>query len=311
MARAFNQVVVWSEDVYEYKVVDYDTGVIAFNPRGHNAVEYTVDGTNALEAHIDYDIYDLRILKEDKIVPNDPADVRFRIKLSLRFIKEAGSSTETDGKTYNGFTLPSGKQKDLVILDLNSGWRIVYPQPAIDMNYNDGIISFDAQVEMEEPTSGAVMMVPIAGRNIRLFYQAENDWRVVVHKSYELYREGGSADYSHYAHRADSARLDFAACDIGKNVSIDYTYQGPDPLDSNQTIEHRVVGETHQVRESGNAGSGYAGYIALDHNPNRITAVYGTSLKVRVIWVEGGSRTKPRYQWVDADTTLTRKPYDI
>lgn len=311
VARAFNQVVTWSEDVYEYKVVDYDTGVIAFNPRGHNAVEYTVDGTSVLEAHVDYVIHNLKIIHEDRIVPADLAGQQYRVKLSLRYIKQAGVSIEFNGNTYSGFDLPSGRQKDLVLLDLNSGWRIKYPQPAIEFDYKEGALGFAATVEMEDPSSSATAVVPIAGRNIRIFYQAEGDWRVLVHKSYELYREGGSADYCHYVHWEDSPRLEFAACDIGKNVTIDYTYHGADQLDPGQTIEHRVVGETHQIQESGNARNGYIGYVDLGNIPSRITAVYGTSLKARVIWVEGGRLGKPRYQWIDADTTLTRKPYEI
>lgn len=314
VARAFNEVVIWSDDdFYEFKVVDYDTGVIAFNPRGYNAMEHGVDGPRILEARIDYDKHDLSILREDRIVPGDVAGASYRVKLSLRYIKQAGKSIELNGDTYQGFTLPSGARAELVLLDLNSGWRIRYPQPAVELDYNEGVLSFAPNVEMYDPSNpGNVAMVPIAGRNIRIFYQAEGDWRIIVHKSYELYRHGTSADYMHYAHQNGQPRVEFAVCDIGKNVAVDYTFIAPDPLDTESVIEHRVVGEVHQITRTGTAGNGQ---IHLSRVPSRITEVYGTSLKVRVVWTQGGrgigARFRPRYQWIDADTTLTRKPYEV
>lgn len=81
----------WSDSPYEYYIADSLLGIIAFNPKGYGLYEYTARGIRPIVARIDYLIYDLRILREDKVVPPPGTGAsEIPVKLPLRFILDAG-----------------------------------------------------------------------------------------------------------------------------------------------------------------------------------------------------------------------------
>lgn len=90
---------VWStEDPYQFKIdadnpVDRSLGVLAFNPNGYGYEEQTARGKEPLTAYIDYDVLDWHIIREERKIPesvSSPNDPDLDVKLTLRFIKEAG-----------------------------------------------------------------------------------------------------------------------------------------------------------------------------------------------------------------------------
>ena len=100
-ARAFveNKTGAWSDNPYEFVLVDPICGLVAFNPKGHGMYEYTAQGMKQLEAKINYLIYDQRIIHEDRHITKPSVDQDTNIvKLSLRRLLDAGDpAIITDG----------------------------------------------------------------------------------------------------------------------------------------------------------------------------------------------------------------------
>jgi hypothetical protein len=218
-----------------------------------------------------------------------------------------------------------------MVIDLATGFRLPLNESgpgsvAVDIDYDNGALSFNRDTMITIAGSE----YRLAGRNVRVLYRADGDWSLQLQKAYELYRRDigtrygtntpASVDYRTYtAHSTDGVLtgvLSFAPCDAGKTVSIDYAY-----MDANN-IEHKVVGECHQISEAettlGGAGIP-ACNITLDFKDtqkfgvdaagNKMTRIYnvvGVSLKVRVLWREG-----KRWRYVDKDTTLMRKSPEV
>ncbi|MCE5322473.1 hypothetical protein LLG46_04055 [bacterium] len=144
----------WTSDPYTYKLSDSILGIISFNPNAQDRYEYTAYGKRPIEASIDYRIYDPRIIREDKVIPDvsDNAE-RIPIKLALRFILNAGAPSDiTDGdptdnpdeptfeglmRQYNGRPQLGRKitisddltiKYSMLIVDLKTGLRVGVPE---------------------------------------------------------------------------------------------------------------------------------------------------------------------------------------
>ncbi|MCE5315698.1 MAG: hypothetical protein ABFD49_07955 [Armatimonadota bacterium] len=146
----------WTSDPYTFKLADPIIGVIAFNPSAQNLYEYTALGKRPIEARIDYRIYDPRIIREDKLVPEVSDSAKeIPIKLALRFILSAGEpdkigdgdpTDNPDEPTFEGLmrcidgdkipqlgTKADDADKDLIIsysmiiLDMQTGLRVGVP----------------------------------------------------------------------------------------------------------------------------------------------------------------------------------------
>jgi len=323
--------VEWSDNPYEFQLADPILGVIAFNPTGHGRYEYTAQGIKPIKARIDYLIYDTRIIREDKVVPDnvtdDPAlgDV-VQIKLALRFILNNGDPTDNpDEPEYKGLvTLGQGEvtvADPMLVVDLATGLRVSFPMGNVD--FQSGIVSLPARADLLDWGSNPVAEdVSLVGRNLRFFYRADGDWAVQCQKAYLNYqRLHGSSqlDYCHYRFDSDNEsnpnRLWFAKCEAGKTVAVDYTYVkdvfGAD--NKSYPTEMKISGEAYQISDAPDG----TGECFIDLEPprfaehstagdiQRVYAVVGTSFKARVIWRDG-----KRWRHVDMDTTLTRDSGD-
>ena len=346
--RAFNEIPVttaFSGNPYEYKVLDEFRGVLGFNPAGHGYEEVTAWGTVALTAYIDYDVLDWHIIREERKIPETAlitSQADLDAKLTLRFIKNAGSTNvadpmqsptiEMDGSTYIG--LSSALNFGILAIDIQTGESFnetsVSPidnKPIMVVNYKDGIIRFHRDM---------------AGRTFRIYYRAEGDWALQVFKTYESYRRsynfrpGSRAplDHREWWGPEDTAsdgvpyfndKIYFARCYSGMSVALDYTYRvkGPGPggyvdYDNDGNVNVNVDGDNYQTSTAtGYTGTCYIepreriarlrGVSISDVEITQISKVYGVSVGARVIWREGGRGFRGG-QWrkVDLQTYLMR-----
>lgn len=328
----------WSDDPYEYALVDAVMGVLAFNPRARNMLEYTARGVRAITARIDYRIYDPRIIREDKVVPapnedsnGDGVNDRVSIKLALRFILNAGqpnnihdgdATDNPDEPTFEGLVRQHlGKvvaspndlwvKDSMLIIDLQTGLRV--SMVGVDIDFKSGVVKLPAVTDLVD-WSGSTPVnranVSLVGRNLRFFYRADGDWSVQCHKAYSYYtREYGTneLDYCHFRLLAPANdglyKLLFARCDAGKNVTVDYTY-----IDSSGA-PHKVVGKTYRISDTFTADitGSQRPFVILDVpqgatiDPRSRVVVVGSSFRARVVWRDG-----THWRFVDVDTNLTR-----
>jgi hypothetical protein len=146
----------WSNDPYTFKLADPILGIISFNPNAQNRYEYTAFGKRPIKASIDYRIYDPRIIREDKVVPDvDDSAERIPVKLALRFILDAGepgvigdgdATDNPDEPTFEGLMREYNGRPQLgqittisddvtikysvIIVDLKTGLRVGVPLSA-------------------------------------------------------------------------------------------------------------------------------------------------------------------------------------
>jgi len=137
VAQSFNQ-----GDPYEYKVLGTGTlannngfciGTLLFNPTGFGTrVRSNQSSNEALQARVDYFVYDWRLIKDEFRVPRvdvvGAEMVPKEVKLSLNGIKPLGSAGP-DNRAYMGAGLDTptlramltGQTEDVVVIDTDSG----------------------------------------------------------------------------------------------------------------------------------------------------------------------------------------------
>lgn len=339
-ARMFKRVngSSWSsDDPYEYALADYVMGVLAFNPYARNMTEYTARGVRAITARIDYRIYDPRIIREDKAVPelnDDPNNTgtndHIAIKLALKFILNAGdpgvigdgdATDNPDEPTFEGLVRQNlGKvassandllvKDSMLIIDLATGLRVSMANVGID--FKAGVVHLPENANLVDLNGNTISSnIPLVGRHLRFFYRADGDWSVQCHKAYSNYARQydntTDLNFCHFRLIAPAGdglnKLLFARCDAGKNVTVDYTY-----IDSSGN-PHKVVGKTCQISDTYTSDTvgGEKPFLILDVptgayiDQNSRVVVVGSSFKARVIWRDG-----KHWRFVDVDTNLTR-----
>ena len=310
----------WTADPYEYRLADAIMGVVAFNPAGHNRYEYTGRGIRPIEARISYRIYDLRIIREDRVVPQLPAGATVTpVKLSLRFILNIGDPTDNPGEEdgYRGLIMEPGVgisvPLPVLVIDLATGLRVNLPGPPYDIDFKAGVVNLPLQADLVDYGGNVLARVPLAGRHLRFYYRADGDWSIQCHKAYATYTRKygtGEPDYRSYKIKYDSSfpdrlsnRLLFAPSEGLKTVVVDYTYV---TIENGERVEHKVSGESHQI-DLPTDGSGDRWCIDLRIPPggflprNGRIVVVGSSFTVRVIWRDGKN-----WRHVDMDTSLVK-----
>ncbi|MCL6628042.1 MAG: hypothetical protein K6U00_00400 [Armatimonadetes bacterium] len=299
----------FSNDPYEFRVENTAIGVLYFNPAGYGYEEQTARGKEPLTAYIDYTVLDWHIISEERRVAdvvNSPSDGN--VKLSLRFIKQLGVTTEYDGTTYMGLAQPpyGNLPYSVIAVDLADG--TIYtdpggPNPAFVTLYKDGIIQFRPE---------------FAGHTFRIYYQAEGDWAIQTYKAYDVYTQTNSMPvYREFFVGKGSplhmGKVFFSPCNAGATVAVDYKYT----VDG----EYRTIyGDSFKISldTMGFGPNDVRCYVDLANrvqalHPGRsvsirdVSAAYGTSLGVRVIWHESGTALKAgRWRQKRLETSLIR-----
>ncbi|HEX3000198.1 MAG TPA: hypothetical protein VHR86_08175, partial [Armatimonadota bacterium] len=279
-------------DPYSYRLVNNTLGVVQFNG--------SAAGT---PIGIDYSVMDWQILHDDIDVPTEPdpdraslatADQRAWMKLSFPFIdRDSTLGAQNDTR--------AGMQQPVIIqnIDPNSpGYGDI-----IDSDNSNGTWTFDDPVrQSDESRTGRIglLVAPFnqAGqtiRRIRVYYRTLDGYFVQVQKPFATYKEAEwwvvpqRPSYNSFVH--NNTKLYFALCDVGKAVSVDYTYLDPNGA------QRKVVGEMHTIEESNERTGAPEGLITLNVPENggtplqmrSIDSVRGMSLEVRVSWAIRGT----------------------
>jgi len=247
-------------DPYEYIVPQDSNGrklalgVVYLNPQGYNhEIVYDNGRRVPLVARVDYDVLDWRILHEDFRIPEiTPANYR----LPMGALKVYGN-IDVDGVPFTGLNLvvPSGganfvAARDFVLMDLQTGGVFLYdssnpgdPTPpagplndfAVDptkssytVDKSRGTVRFNdydrddtngLQLRLLLP-DGSVQTVSAAGRAVRAFYEAKNEWAVQPFKAAESYsRTFGLPGVSNYYVGTSSTYYGYPAVP-GENAAL-------------------------------------------------------------------------------------------
>lgn len=286
-------------DPYWYSLRDRTVGLLEFS-----------DSTAGIPVGIDYSVMDWQILHDDVEVPlmpdpgqdavlTDPADQLAWVRLSFPFIvRDAPIGSAAD---------PRPAMQDPIIIqniDPNSpGYGEV-----IDVGGTDGsgkpTWTFDDPVRGTDTSLAGRIGLRVARfnqpgneiRRIRIFYRTRDGFAAQVLKPYAVYlnaerdASGGVPEPRFDRFVLIPAGSDwwlyFALCDVGKAVSVDYTYEAGDAL-------RKVVGEMHTITETyDNARRKAYGMVRLNvpggGRIRSIDSVRGMSLEVRVIWPQRG-----------------------
>jgi hypothetical protein len=265
VARVFEPLPVaaaFSNDPYQFKVVDGQLGVLLFNPAGYNYFEYRGTGRLPLRARVDYDVLDWRVIKEEfRVTDLLPAQHRLALS-SLMVLGNVG----TDGRAFDGLPIliPNGGggtvRRDFALVDLDTGGYYLEESATrnrrlIQVDKSLGLVTFtDADdnpvngltAELVLPGASAPIDVDISRRAVRALYQGNNEWAVQVLKapsSYALtydrpttakfYVGGSRAFYGTAPLGAEAAtRIYFPQSDLGRKVVIDEIWY----RDSNNTL---------------------------------------------------------------------------
>jgi len=236
LARVYDQVGTFTNDPYQYKLLDQSLGIILVNGAAFNVIQRTSTGKEVpLEVRADYDVYDWRILKEDFRVPdNGPYEYRLR----LQNIKHR-NGYEADMKPFVGLNVKvpdetgsstSLEQRDIIIMDLQTGG--LYSKRAFTINYSTGVITFKdgdnnpangLQVGLMYPGTYTPTTVNAAGRSVRIFYMAQGEWGSQLLKAPDEYTFTQSATPAPGACFVPTSGniIRFPVADVNKTITID------------------------------------------------------------------------------------------
>lgn len=309
---AFSGAGVPREDsAYEYCLLDRNLGMILFNPNGFNYQERRARGRYPLQARVDYDVFDWRIIRDDFRIPNYGP---YQQRLLLQNLK-VGGRPEPDGRTYSGLGFAvraangTPEERDFVLLDLESGGVYAPSCYRIDMSLGlatfldaDGDASNGLSAQVVFPGDTTASLIPdVRGRSVRALYQANGDWSVQAMKAVSAYFPTSSATIGYaqcYVGGSNGSgagatnRLYFPLADIGKKVVIGeatYTYRG------GNAGQYRTLQDQEFIIHPPRAGDLQLGYVDLtDKDPDALAfyfvaqypvrRVRGASVSVRVTW---------------------------
>lgn len=246
--RQYREVNAFSDDPFEYVLLDDVLGLILINPVAH---EVKVRGSNGqrvpLVAKANYDVYDWRILRDDFRVPDG---VPPRQKLTLGNLAHL-NAYGPDGKPWPGLNLftPPGNtnQRDFVLIDLDTGGLYERQDYQVDTSIGvvtcldrDAVQANGVQMGLLLPGTNTPVLVNAVGRNVRFLYSAMNEWSVQVLKPASRFRTayarpgigqfyaGGSGAYfgTPGVPGESATRIYFPPMDDGKKVTVGEIWYG-------------------------------------------------------------------------------------
>lgn len=310
-----------------------NVGVIVFNPLGREFTEQTNVGPQPLTAHLDYDVLDWHIIREDRSLP---ASTPYVVPLSLKGIKKVGE-IEADQTNYEGLFYGIAKSSnvgDMLVYDTTTGNIVPQKDPntladIYFVNHKEGTVRF-ADTFGDANRAGT----------FRFFYKAQGEWALVVQKACGLYNRVNSAatGFSSFwlgdgSNGSFQTRIYFPRSEAGKTITVREIWY----LDANN-VSHKLVNKTYRI-EGNRAFFQQVGPYQLTYvdvatdfgstDPARpvsfdykstgqpVLGVQGVSLRTRVMWRNGGTVSQSggadstftsRWRKVDVDTILARAP---
>lgn len=321
VARLFDRVTSFSDDPYEYQLLDPKLGLVLFNPAGYNYKERRQGGRLVpLVGRVNYDVYDWRILREDIRIPGSDRPL-YQLPLgNLAINGKAGP----DNQPMLPMPIGAGainNRPAVALLDLDTG--SIYSANSISVDASRGVITFNdadnnpmngIQMEMLPPDGSAPVTVSATGRSVRVLYMANNQWAVQVTKAASRYtRSWGRPGVAQYyignmiQGVGQPTRIYFPRNDVGKKVTIDTIYYrraGDDP----NLAPRELNGQDYLITASTDPLGPYVDITSVDPDASNIdTPVYqsdgslvsgsyymygvrnvkGASIGVRTLWNPG------------------------
>ena len=213
-------------DPYQYKLLNENLGVLLFNPIGHEVyISRNGNDRQPLQARVNYDVYDWRILHDDfrvdaGVTPGEPSIANPQLlscqhKLPVDSLKVAGlagadglpnppiaplESVRTDGTTDTSAANGNGTD-NFVLVDLQTGGVYCENNPQfttqrlIHVDKSTGIVSIEDMDGLKANgitgalllPDGNIVQVQMDNRAIRALYMARQEISVQVLKAAAQY----------------------------------------------------------------------------------------------------------------------------
>ena len=221
-----------SSDPYEYKLLNENLGILLFNPIAHEVyVSRNGQDREPLQARVNYDVYDWRILHDDfrvdaGVTPGEASVTNPQLlsclhKLPIDSLKVAGlagadglpnppisilESSRTDGTTDTSAANAEGTD-NFVLVDLQTGGvycenNPLYPtQRLIHVDKSSGIVSIEDMDGLNNNgitgalllPDGNIVNVQMDNRAVRALYVARQEVSVQILKAASQYRVAPTA----------------------------------------------------------------------------------------------------------------------
>lgn len=303
-------------DPFQYKLLDSQLGVVLMSPYAFGQFIASPAGRVPLQARIDYDVYDWRILRDEF---RFPYGLQAQHKLAVTGLKIAGQ-TGPDGLT-NPFMEPvettpasdprGGSQaaSDFMLVDLDTGGTYVESDNTgllITVDKSTGLVSVKdlntsttgTQAKLRLP-DGTVQVVTIDNRAMRALYMARNEFAVQPFKAATYYTQSfGAPGLGEYmvgdpsGNGGLATRIYFPRIDNGRKVTfgvINYRRSGDST--ARQMLDQDFVISMPAVPD--NVGLPCVDIRLADANASTLDLssfgyavrdVKGSSIAVRTIW---------------------------
>lgn len=242
VARKYREVAGFSNEAYEYQLLDATLGTLMVNPIAASREEQRSNGTRIpMSVRVNYDVFDWRIIRDEFRIPSVfPAQQ----KLILNNLYNT-TKFSPDGKAWPGMNVTG--QPDFLILDMETGGII--QRSSYKLETSPGRLTFldfdndstnGVQVNLRLPGAVQDIQVDAANRFVRALYMAVNEWSVQVTKAAARYSSGlgrpGVAQYyvagagTYYGSGGlageQSTRIYFPPMDDGKKVTVGEIWYG-------------------------------------------------------------------------------------
>ncbi|MGV3618789.1 MAG: hypothetical protein ACO1SV_25985 [Fimbriimonas sp.] len=205
----------WSDtDVFQYRPLVPQLGVLLFHPRAYAAFVPRNDGKEPLQARVDYDVYDWRVLREEFRFPFGlPAQHRLAVG-SLKVGGQSGPDSRVqigienlEGPNAEAALRNTGHNRadHFVLMDLDTGGIVLEmpngdtsasANPIVVIDKTTGLISVrdvdnnaanGITVHLRLPDGTVMTDVQIDNRALRALYMVRNEYAVQVLKAPSLY----------------------------------------------------------------------------------------------------------------------------
>lgn len=302
-------------DPYQYKLLDPDLGLILFSDQAYNTFELRNGRRVPLEARVDYDVLDWRVMRDEFRVPD--GDVP-QVKLALGNLKVKGNR-DVDGTVYEGLKLNlqkgdgSTERRDIALMDLDTGGIFLEKSATrnkqlIRVDRSVGLLTFfDAdgnrnngiQGELIYPGATVPVDVNLTGRAIRAMYQARGEWAAQVMKAPSLFTvsAGNPGHAQYYVGGSDAGiggsptRIYFSQSEAGQRVTIDQIWYRR----TTDTTARSLENQSFVIQAQPADPTGYAYVDVTSADPQATTldtdtygyavqGVRGATVSVRVLW---------------------------
>ncbi len=329
----------FGSDPYEYKLLDTNLGVLLFNPQGYSTyVLQPGGGRQPLQARVNYDVYDWRVLREEFRL--SPGGGTQQYKLAVPSLKVAGQSGPDGRANTNIVVLESApttaglsdtsaadeaRANNLVLVDLDTGGVVMErlpsdnrppsqaTSPLIQVNKSTGVITFnDSDNNANNGTTGKLLLpdgtvrdVQLENRALRALYRARNEFAVQVLKAPSQYTEAPDSTnlgigqfYVGGNGGSSPTRLYFPPSDAGRKVTIGEINY----LRSDGSLR-QMFGQDFIIRRAGaldNVGLPYIDLAEADANAAQFN--FGTGTAARSV---KGSSVAVRVLWNPDSFSLT------